>query len=325
MTHRNIFLPGAETALALAAQSTFGLPPSHPRRRLGLGKWMDGPGTPIDCSLSLHDYDYYLETCWDGLTMWWINGRCVSGNKQEVSELHRCHNPDGSRPYCHDCNDGRGNVKNVCGADSPDYDLVCDIAWAGDAKNCGTEELTTYSHQCLERSGGTESWYIRESYECDGADGGEVDSGGPCGEDPEDSTFECGDAWYYPFEDDDPGLEKLGLAGNGEHPFSDPGNRYCLSCGLAIAVCASDADATCEDLGLPKKGEEFDTTAAPFIAPRPEFTNPPVLLPALEEMEKGDISSLDVNCSVNLAFSWRFVTYIAAFFSSISLVGLFFR
>ena len=99
--------------------------------------------------------------------MWWINGRCINGQKEEVSELHRCMRPDGSRPYCHDCNDCRGNMKNICRIDSADKEEVCDIAWASTAEDCGDQGMTVYSHQCIQQSGGPNSWYLRESVYCD--------------------------------------------------------------------------------------------------------------------------------------------------------------
>lgn len=288
------------SALAALAAPESAVAAAGRRRRLGLGKWKDGPPSQIDCSLASHDYEYYWEKCWpgDALTMWWINGRCIGGNKQEVSELHRCHNPDGSRPHCHDCHDGRGNAFNVCGADNPNRDEVCEIAGSGNPKDCGDQGITAYTHQCNSESGGSDSWYVRESFQCSDE---EMDMAGPNGEDPDESYFTCGEQWYYAYEDDDSGMAKLfpELAGMTQ-PFSTPKNEFCLDCGLAIGVCVGDADVTCEGLGLPGRGEEFDTTIAPYAAPRAEFTDPPALAalgttttPAPTEVDDDDEPSSD--------------------------------
>jgi len=229
------------------------------RRLEGLGKWKDGEPTGIDCSASSHDYEYYIERCLDGTTQWWINGHCVGGVKEEVSELHRCMKPDGSRSYCHDCNDGLGNIKNVCGSDNPEKDEVCDIAWASTPEGCGDQGLTVYSHQCIDPpgSGGTDHWYLRESMYCDTEENWRS---GPYNEDvPPLPQFSCGRGWYYEYEEEDGNLLKIDRSWtNIKHPFSTASNEYCLDCGLAIQVChGGEASSTCGDLGLPEKGGEF--------------------------------------------------------------------
>jgi len=221
-------------------------------RKLGKGK--DGPSsTEIDCSSSSSDYSYYIERCYDELTQWWINGHCINGVKDEVSELHQCRKSDGSRSYCHDCTDpsskssSAGNSKHVCGSDSPDYDEACGIAWAATAEDCGDERLKAYSHQCSMASNesndesSSSSWYLRESIYCNEA---KVYKTGP-------DTFTCGQEWYYAFKEDE-------HESGEEHPFVSADNKYCLDCGLAIQVCAKDGDATCVSLGLlpPNKGGE---------------------------------------------------------------------
>jgi len=185
--------------------------------------------------------------------------------------------PSGKRPYCHDCNDGNGNIKNVCGSDSDDYEEVCAIALDGTAKDCGDEEMTVYSHQCLEpsladsgSSGGRKHWYLRESFYCEEE---EVYGSGPDGDDEPKREFSCGREWYYPFEADDPNLIKANPDLEGEpEAFATQGNRYCLDCGLAIQVCARDGDATCNDLALPSKGfasleEEEEEEEAAKVSP----------------------------------------------------------
>jgi len=171
---------------------------------------------------------------------WWINGHCIKGVKEEVSELHRCMKPDGSRSYCHDCNDGLGNIKNVCGSDNPSYEEVCEIAWGKSADNCGEQGLTVYSHQC-KPSEPTESWYLREDYSCNWKDLGESDW-----------DITCGQEWFFCYSDGDNGYGET--SNNPDHPFANKSHGFCLDCGLAIQVCASSIDATCTNLGLPEKG-----------------------------------------------------------------------
>lgn len=227
----------------------------HPKDSEHPHKWIAGPPTDIDCSLASSNYEYYIERCHDEITQSWVNGHCIDGVKTEVSELHRCMKTDGSRSYCHDCNDGRGNIKHVCGSDSPNYDEVCPVAQSSDPKqDCpdGAVGLTVYSHQCTSQQ---TSFYLRESFYCDEK---EVYNIGP-------DTFTCGREWYYPYKEGD--IDDSLLAANPEldgekHPFSTPTNEYCLDCGMAIQVCASDADATCLHLGLPTKNipEEVDNS-----------------------------------------------------------------
>jgi len=275
--------------LAIGALVTFtsltALPPSSAApytslRRLGLGKWADGRPTEIDCSASSHDYEYYIERCIDTITQWWINGRCINGVKEEVSELHRCMKPDGSRTYCHDCNDGKGNIKNICGSDNPDKEEMCRIAWSGTAEDCGEEGLTVYAHQCLAERGESDSWYLREDFDCYEK---EVYLNGPCMEAvPPRTEFTCGDAWYYPYAEEELSLMKINPEWTDlEHPFATPSNRYCLDCGLAIQVChGGEAETTCEDLGLPAKGIDscelcgMEGVGAAGIAESPEDVAP---------------------------------------------------
>mmetsp|Transcript_3622 Transcript_3622/g.7986 ORF Transcript_3622/g.7986 Transcript_3622/m.7986 type:complete len:264 (-) Transcript_3622:171-962(-) len=206
-------------------------------------KWIDGPPSEIDCSLASSDFEYYIERCHDELTQWWINGHCINGVKTEVSQLYRCQKTDGSRSYCHDCNDGSGNIKHVCGSDSPNHDEACSISFASNAQGCGDQGLTVFSHQCSSRETST---YLRESFYCDE---GEVYDTGP-------ESFTRGHEWYYPFDsDEDQSLlaaypELIGR----EDPFATPNHKYCLDCGMAIQICASDPGATCVHLGLPMKG-----------------------------------------------------------------------
>jgi len=138
---------------------------------------------------------------------WWINGHCIKGVKEEVSELHRCMKPDGSRSYCHDCNDGLGNIKNVCGSDNPSYEEVCAIAWGGSANNCGEQGLTVYSHQCKPNEP-TESWYLREDYSCNWKDLGESDW-----------DITCGQEWFFCYSDGDNGYGET--SNNPDHPFAN--------------------------------------------------------------------------------------------------------
>ena len=158
------------------------------RRHLGLGKWKDAAESEIDCSVASHDFEYYIERCFDETTQWWINGHCIGGVKDEASELHKCMKPDGSRPYCHDCpdNNGEGNIKNVCGANSDNSEEICAIAWSGKAENCGDDGLSVYSHQCAPHPDGvspaTKSWYLRENFYCNDEDedeGGSIWETGP--------------------------------------------------------------------------------------------------------------------------------------------------
>lgn len=215
-------------------------------------KWISGPPTEIDCSLASSNYEYYIERCHDEITQWWVNGNCINGVKTEVSELHRCMKKNGGRSYCHDCNDGAegaGTIKHVCGSDNPNYQEVCPVALSSnpnqDCPDDVVDGLTVYSHQCTSR---TTSSYLRESFYCDEK---EVYNTGP-------NTFTCGREWYYPYEEGD---DSLFIANhpelNGqEQPFSTQSHKYCLECGMAIQVCASDAGATCVHLGLPVKGSD---------------------------------------------------------------------
>ena len=222
-----------------------------PRSR-SLSFYDDGPASSgiIDCSLASYGYEYYIELCHDDVTQWWINGRCANGEKEEVSELHRCAKSDGTRAYCHDCIyekngvEEEATVKHVCGSDNPNYDEVCEIALEATGADCGNERLKSYSHQCSlvedEESDelfSTSSWYLRESFYCEKE---EVHTNGP-------NTFKCGMEWYYPYGEDE---HESGQ----QHPFATSENVYCLDCGLAIQVCASSSDATCATLGLPEKG-----------------------------------------------------------------------
>lgn len=213
----------------------------HPHR------FIAGPPTEIDCSRSSSDFEYYVERCHDEITQWWANGRCVDGVKSEVSELHRCQTSHGHRPYCHDCDDGRGNINHVCGSDSPDAGVVCSLAFGSNMQqDCpdDTLGLVSYSHQCTSRQ---TSFYQQEALYCE--DMGAY-SDGP-------KAFACGQEWYYAYdESDDEGLLAAdpSLVGQ-EHPFSAPSNEFCLDCGQAIQVCARDPRATCADLGLPMKGQ----------------------------------------------------------------------
>lgn len=168
--------------------------------------------------------------------------------KEEVSELHRCMKPDGSRSYCHDCNDGSGNIKNVCGSDNPSYEEVCAIAWGGSADNCGEQGLTVYSHQCKPNEP-TESWYLRESYSCNWKDLRESDW-----------DITCGQEWFFCYSDGDNGYGET--SNNPDHPFANKSHGFCLDCGLAIQVCASSIDATCTNLGLPEKGSSVPKVEA---------------------------------------------------------------
>lgn len=239
----------AIASLVLQTPSAHGLR----QRDLGLGKWRDGPPTEIDCAAASSDFEYYVERCWDDRTQWWINGRCIDGKKEESSELHRCMRPDGSRPYCHDCGDGDGHVKNVCGSDSADEEAVCGLALSSSADGCAPDRsMAVYSHQCAAPAGGAASWYLREEFECAER---EVYRNGPNMERvPPRAEFTCGLEWYYAYDAGDP----LVVAANPDladkaHPYASSSNRYCLDCGGALQVCASEAEATCEDLGLPPK------------------------------------------------------------------------
>ena len=166
--------------------------------------------------------------------------------KEEVSELHRCMKPDGSRSYCHDCNDGLGNIKNVCGSDNPSYQEVCEI-------DCGEQGLTVYSHQCKPNEP-TESWYLRESYSCNWKDLGESDW-----------DITCGQEWFFCYSEGDNGYGET--TNNPDHPFANKSHGFCLDCGLAIQVCASSIDATCTNLGLPEKGSSV--WKSPKVEPPP--------------------------------------------------------
>ena len=144
-----------------------------------------------------------------------------------------------SRSYCHDCNDGSGYIKNVCGSDTRNYDEACAIAFGKSADNCGDGGLTVYSHQCdasASDASPTKSWNIREDFTCSEQDLG-----------VQYSDIVCGQEWFYPYYDDDDEYST-------EHPFASSSHQYCLDCGLAIQVCASSPDATCENLGLTSKG-----------------------------------------------------------------------
>jgi len=117
---------------------------------------------------------------------------------------------------------------------------------------------------------------------------------GPNGEDvPPRAEYTCGEEWYYAFEPGDELLISVNPALDGlDHPFVSADNKYCLDCGMAIQVCASVVDATCEDLGLPPKGSEAAVPAttpapvetAPATTPAPVATEP-VRTPAPVETE----------------------------------------
>ena len=211
-----------------------------------------GPPSLVDCSLSSSDFEYYIEQCWNETSQWWVNGHCINGVKEEDSELHNCQRPDGKLPYCHDCSDGKGNIKSVCGSDSPNYDEVCGVALAGSGKDCGDLELTAYSHQCKVPSGGTKSWYLRETIDCK-KENAVYKSGPYLYEAP--SEYICGESWYYPFSAHDH------ISGE-KHPFSSKQNQYCLDCGV-IQVCAYDEKSTCSSLGLPEKASSVSTSTVP--------------------------------------------------------------
>mmetsp|Transcript_3537 Transcript_3537/g.7784 ORF Transcript_3537/g.7784 Transcript_3537/m.7784 type:complete len:426 (+) Transcript_3537:173-1450(+) len=253
------------------------------RRLDGLGKWQDGPETEIDCSKSPYDYSYYIEKCLDTITQWWIHGRCINGKKEEVSELHRCMKPDGTRPNCHDCKGENGGVKNVCGSDGADSEEVCKIAWESTAEGCGDMGLTVYSHQCAARpgNGGTDHWYLRESFYCDEE---EVYESGTLGGNSR-QVFTCGKEWYYPFEDNDPLVEAANPSLVGvEHAFAFQTDKYCLDCGLGIQVCSTDMKATCNDHGLPERGEEGMTIeSADPTPPAVDTTESPVTTTVIPE------------------------------------------
>lgn len=154
--------------------------------------------------------------------------------------------PNGERSNCFDCNDGNGNIKNVCGSDNPDETDVCELAWLGEAENCGEQGLTVYSRQCKAGSASDVS-YLRESFDCEDEEVGE-----------QTTQITCGEEWFYEFEQDEyPGMD----IGDG-HPFATDDNKYCLECGMAIQVCAAgNGEATCESLGLPPKGSSVMPTA----------------------------------------------------------------
>mmetsp|Transcript_8574 Transcript_8574/g.20964 ORF Transcript_8574/g.20964 Transcript_8574/m.20964 type:complete len:304 (+) Transcript_8574:689-1600(+) len=89
----------------------------------------------------------------------------------------------------------------------------------------------------------TASWYVRESYHCER---GEVDVTGP-------NPHSCGVEWYYPFDENE-------HESGEDHPFANEGNRYCLDCGMAVQVCASDESDDCANLGLSERIERSNET-----------------------------------------------------------------
>ena len=257
-------------------QSAFSLHP-HAQRQLALGKWNDAPATQVDCSNSSHNYEYFIEKCYDATTMWWINGHCINGEKEEFAELHKCLMPNGDRKYCHDCldpNTGSGQVKNVCGADSPDKDLVCEIAFSDDdpVDYCDSKKksMSVYTHQCVvDDPTKTLSWYTREDIDCYDK---EKYTNGPNMENTI-PQWTCGKQWYFEFSED-----YLEDVFDGDlHPFANEENKYCLDCGWGMQVCASSTEATCASLGLPERGVEFTSTIAPWIAPDPLYTTYPTM------------------------------------------------
>lgn len=173
--------------------------------------------------------------------------------------------PNGERSNCFDCNDGNGRIKNVCGSDNPDETEVCELAWLGEAENCGDQGLTVYSHQCKAGSA-SDVDYLRESFNCDA----EFVNTDPL-------RITCGEEWFYEFFSDEyPGMD----IGDG-HPFARAGNKFCLDCGMAIQVCAAgDGEATCESLGLPPRGSSVMPTAVvattTVAATEPPMTDAPI-------------------------------------------------
>merc|ERR1711862_160571 len=187
-------------------------------------------------------FSYYFEICHDSRHMWWVNGACNKGVKEEMSELHKCATIDetgsyelGDREFCHLCADGEGRYMTLCGADQEKKEDACDLALSDDASDCGDVVVTSYEHSCI-ASTISKHEYIRKEFWCEEQTVY-----------PEPEVFVCVKCWYYGFD-------------NGEDVIFDPMNRYCLDCG-PIGVCATDPDATCESLGVrepvPKNEGEY--------------------------------------------------------------------
>ena len=218
------------------------------QRKLGLGKYKDGPETEIDCSITKFDFEYYFERCYDETTQWSANGNCVNGIKTEISELHRCMRPDGSVPYCHDCiNNDSGQIKHICGSDNPNYNDVCPVAQSVSTDSCIDDSyMAVYSYQCTTQ---TTSYYFRDVIDCYNE---KASSSGPWTNIDVDEAqgYVCGQEWYYAYDLDEAG--DFVSEGSDLHPVSIESNKYCLNCGKAIQICVADENATCEDLGLPE-------------------------------------------------------------------------
>lgn len=206
----------------------------------------DGPESDIDCAETPEAvFSYYFEICHDSRHMWWVNGACNKGVKEEMSELHKCATIDatgsyelGDRKFCHFCDDGEGRYMTLCGADQEKKEDACDLALSDDASDCGDVKAlaTSYEHSCIATTK-SKHLYNRKEFWCEGQTVAY----------PEPEVFVCGQGWYYGFD-------------NGEEVIFDPMNRYCLDCG-PIGVCATDPDATCESLGVrepvPKNEGEY--------------------------------------------------------------------
>lgn len=193
----------------------------------------DGPESDIDCSAAPNaSFEYYFEICHDSRHMWWVNGACNNGVKEEMSELHKCATITGDgvelgdRLYCHHCVDyGSGRRMTLCGADEENKDAACGRAFSDNAVGCGTQKMTTYEHMCKADSGPGVSLYDRQEYWCEE---------GMVYNNPVEHT--CGKGWYYPFD-------------TGAEVVFNQENRYCLNCG-SVGICARNQGATCEKLGV---------------------------------------------------------------------------